>query len=526
MPTVREAVYELLRGWGMTTIFGNPGSNELPFLSDFPSDFRYVLGLHEGVVVGMADGYAQATGRTVLVNLHSAAGVGNAMGALVNARFGRSPLVVTAGQQARPMITLEALLTNVHATRLPEPLVKWSYEPPRAEDVPAAISRAVHTASLPPRGPVFVSVPLDDWSTDVDREQLELLRERRVDAPGVLEEGAVRRLARRIDRAENPVFVVGSEVDTGGAFQDAVRLAEKSRMPVWVAPSGYRCPFPTDHPCFRGVLPIGMKSLAECLRGHDLVLVAGAPVFRYHAYEPGRYLPPGASLIALTQDPEEAARAPFGEALLVDVPSALRQLAGAVSHSGRPEPEPLPRPAPAPQSLPLSPGAVYDVLDDVLPEGTIFVNESTVDKEIFWERVRMRQPGSYYFAAAGGLGFGMPAAVGVKMALPERPVVAVIGDGSAQYSIQALWSAANYGVPVTFVILRNESYAVLEWFGGVLGTGDVPGTELPGIDTTKLAGGYGVAARRVETTKELAAALKDALSSGAPDLIEVPVGRP
>ncbi len=149
-------------------MFGNPGSTELPMLHGFPDDFTYVLGLQEAVVVGMADGYAQASGGPTLVNLHTAPGVGNAMGAIFNAQANKSPLVITAGQQVRAMITLQANLTNRDATRLPHPFVKWSYEPPRAADVPLALGRATHMATLPPRGPVFVSVPMDDWGQEVD----------------------------------------------------------------------------------------------------------------------------------------------------------------------------------------------------------------------------------------------------------------------------------------------------------------------------------------------------------------------
>src|SRR6266571_4364133 len=170
MPTVREAAFELLRARGMTTIFGNPGSTELPMLADFPSDFTYVLGLQEAVVVGMADGFAQASGQLTHVNLHTAPGVGNAMGAIFNAQANKSPLVITAGQQARQLMTLQANLTNRDATRMPHPLVKWSYEPPRAEDVPHAIARAIHAASLPPKGPAFVSIPMDDWQAEVDAD--------------------------------------------------------------------------------------------------------------------------------------------------------------------------------------------------------------------------------------------------------------------------------------------------------------------------------------------------------------------
>ena len=168
MSTVREATYELFRAHGMTTMFGNPGSTELPMLREFPDDFRYVLGLQEAVVVGMADGYAQASGRPALVNLHTAPGVANAMGAIFNAQANHSPLVVTAGQQVRAAMTMQANLTNRDAAAMPHPLVKWSYEVPRAADVPAALGRAAHAASLAPKGPVFVSIPMDDWDAEVD----------------------------------------------------------------------------------------------------------------------------------------------------------------------------------------------------------------------------------------------------------------------------------------------------------------------------------------------------------------------
>src|ERR671937_3194362 len=170
MPTVREAAFELFRRKGMTTMFGNPGSTELPMLAEFPADFRYVLGLQEAVVVGMADGYAQASGRPTLVNLHTAPGVGNGMGAIFNAQANKAPLVITAGQQARSLMTLQANLTNRDAVRMPHPLVKWGYEPPRAEDVPHTLARAIHMASLPPKGPVFVSIPMDDWGAEVDAD--------------------------------------------------------------------------------------------------------------------------------------------------------------------------------------------------------------------------------------------------------------------------------------------------------------------------------------------------------------------
>src|SRR5919199_2046928 len=181
MATVREAVYELLRRRGMTTVFGNPGSTELPFLAEFPGDFRYVLGLQEATVVGVADGFAQASGRPALVNLHTAPGVGNAMGAIFNAQANKSPLLVTAGQQVRAHITMQANLTNRDATRVVHPFVKWSFEPPRAQDVPHALARAIHTASLPPKGPAFVSLPMDDWNLDADEAEAQIAIDRKVE---------------------------------------------------------------------------------------------------------------------------------------------------------------------------------------------------------------------------------------------------------------------------------------------------------------------------------------------------------
>ena len=507
----------------MTTMFGNPGSNELPFLNEFPSDFRYILGLHEGVVLAMADGYAQATRHPVLVSLHSAAGVGNAMGLLVNATISHTPLVLMAGQQTRSMMALEAQLTNVDATQLPRPLVKWSVEPPRPQDVPATLARAIHTAMLPPRGPVFVSVPFDDWAAAAENSD-ELLLARRVTAGIGVAGEVVERLAARLRAARNPVLVLGAEADTPDAFQAAARLAENSRMPVWIAPSPSRCPFPTSHPLFRGVLPFAIGRLSAQLAGHDLILVFGAPVFRYHEYAPGRYLPEGAQLIAVISDPAEASRAPIGEAIVADPQELLRQLTSLIAPSSRPPPPPKPAPERAATgAAPLSADTVFDVLNQTKPAEAVIVNESTSNLQSFWQRVGLERAQSFYFPAAGALGFGIPAAVGVQLAEPDRPVIGVIGDGSANFGITGLWSAAHYGVPATFVILRNDEYGVLKWFAGMLGVKALPGMDLPGIDYCAIAQGYGVRAVRVTSRDDLVAALAKSISSNSPSLIEVPI---
>ncbi|WP_458117365.1 benzoylformate decarboxylase [Arthrobacter sp. D2-10] len=522
MTTISEATYKLLRRNGITTVFGNPGSNELPFLADMPEDFRYILGLHEGVVTGMADGYAQATGVPSFVNLHAAAGTGNAMGALTNAFYSHSPLVITAGQQVRSTVGMEVMLANMDAPALPRPLVKWSSEPLAASDVVRTLGQAVHTAALAPRGPVYVSIPYDDWGQDAG-EADEHVQGRVVSQGGDLSLGQIRDLTDILAQAENPVLVLGPEVDATRANDSAVILAEKLGAPVWVAPSAPRCPFPTRHPNFRGLLPANVAGVTSSLEGHDLILVIGGPVFRYHQHAPGAFLPKGASLVHITSDPAEAARAPMGNAFVADIRSAVETLARIAPDSGRASLEPIPIP-PLPHSTDsrLNAEAVLDAIDAVAPEDAIYVNESTSTIASMWQRLSMTYPGSYYFAASGGLGFGMAAAVGVQLAEPQRQVIAVIGDGSANYGITALWTAAHEKIPVIYVILNNGTYGALRNFATRLGAEASPGLDVPGIDFCALAEGYGVQAHRTQTLEEFKAKLRDALNADAPVLLEVP----
>jgi benzoylformate decarboxylase len=523
MTTVREATYDLLREHGMTTVFGNPGSTELPFLSGFPTDFRYVLGLQEAIVVGMADGYAQASGRPTLVNLHTAPGVGNAMGALFNARENKSPLVVTAGQQVRAMMTMEALLTNRDATAMPRPVTKWNYEPPRPQDVPAALARATHVAATAPRGPVFVSIPMDDWGADSDEDATRHVVGRAVDGRPAPAPAAIADLAGRLGAASNPVLVAGPDIDASGAWDTAVALAERCRLPVWSSPASGsgRLGFPEDHPQFQGILPPAIAAVAQTLEGHDLVVVAGAAVFTYYPYIPGPVLPEGTSLVQLTSDPDEAARAPAGDAILGDVALALSALLEQVPEADRPLPPARPAPEPAPDSDPITATAAATALGEVFPANGIIVNEAPSSVLAFRNQVRLSRPGSYFFGAGGGLGYGLPAAVGVQLAQPERPVVAVIGDGSMQYAIAALWSAVAHEVPLTVLVLRNEEYAILKWFAEFEGEMGAPGLDVAGLDSVAIASGYGMRARRVEGSDDLRSALADAIASNAPELIEV-----
>ncbi|MBB5118278.1 hypothetical protein AF335_30390 [Streptomyces eurocidicus] len=533
MTTVRAAVFELLRARGVTTVFGNPGSTELPFLRDFPDDFRYVLGLQEAVAVGMADGHAQATGTTALVNLHTAPGVGNAMGAVVNAAANHTPMVITAGQQVRAMMTMEALLTNVDATTLPRPAVKWAYEPPRPQDVPAALARAFHLAETAPRGPVFLSLPMDDFDVELDEAEAAAARHaagRRVTDETAAAGPAVAALAARLAAARNPVLVTGGSVDAEGAWDAAVALAERRGMPVWASPIEGRVGFPEDHRLYRGVLPPALAPLAATLQGHDLVLVVGAPVFRYYPYVPGPVLPEGTGLALLTSDPGEAARAPVGDALVAGLRPTLERLTELLDKSEAPGDgpgtgaEPAEQAGAEPDTEPMSARTALAAVASAAPPETLWVNESPSNLQIFREFVRIDRPGSFLTTAGGGLGFGLAAAVGAQLGRPERPVVALVGDGSAQYAITALWTAAAYRAPVTFVIPANGEYAILKWFGRFENTPGVPGLDLPGLDLCALARGYGVTAHRATDAAHLAELVAAATAAtDGPVLIEAPI---
>ncbi len=526
MPTVQEATFELFRAHGMTTIFGNPGSTELPMLRDFPDDFRYILGLQELAVVGMADGFAQASGRATHVNLHTAPGVGNAVGGIFNAQANKAPLVITAGQQVRAHIAIEANLTNRDALVGPEPYVKWSHEPARAEDVPYAIGRAIHEASQPPRGPAFVSVPMDDWGAEADPDVARNVLARSVTGRTAPDPAALEALARRIEAAANPVLVAGPDIDASGGFEAAVRLAERQRLPVWASPvtGGSRLGFPESHPAYQGSLPPAIGAISEALKGRDLIVVAGSSVFPYYPFIPGPFLPDGAALVLLTADPGEAARAPMGEAIVGDVGLALQTLAELVGDSERAAPEPLAQPGDPPHADPMSGSEAMAALRDAWPEDGIVVLESPSATNALRNRLRLSRPGSYYFCASGGLGFGIAAAVGVQLAQPDRPVVCVLGEGSAQYGITALWTAAAYKVPVTFFVLRNDEYMILKWFATFEQASGVPGLDLPGLDTAAVARAYGVQSADASGREQVADALREAIADRQrPRVVQAPV---
>ncbi|HTZ85870.1 MAG TPA: benzoylformate decarboxylase [Solirubrobacteraceae bacterium] len=534
MTSVREASLELFRRHGMTTIFGNPGSTELPMLGPLPEDFRYVLGLQEAVAVGMADGFAQASGKVTHVNLHTAPGVGNGIGAIFNARANRAPLLVTAGQQARSLITMQANLTNRDAAEIPRPYVKYSHEPPRAADVPFALAQAIYNASLPPAGPAFVSIPMDDWLREIEPVDYVSHTARSVAGRAQPSPQRIAELAERLRHAKRPVFVAGPDIDASpGGWDAAIELVESQRLPVWASPptGGSRIGFPENHPAFQGMLPPAVAPLAQALAEHDFVLVAGSSVFPYYPNIPGEFLAAGTALVAITCDPDEAARAPIGEAIVADVGLTLRALADQLSEPAAEREQPPLRAElePFPPGEQISGGEVHAVLADLFPRDGVIVLESPSSTAALRNQLRLSQPGSYYFSASGGLGFGLAAAVGVQLAQPERQVVCVLGEGSAQYAITGFWSAAAYNVPVKFLVLRNREYSILKWFAMLEEVSGAPALDLPALDVAATAESYGVPSRTIAAAEreaagdELHAALTDALAAEGPRLVQIDV---
>jgi benzoylformate decarboxylase len=523
--TVRESVFALLREFGLTTVFGNPGSTELPMFRDFPADFRYVLGLQESVVVALADGFAQARGQAALVNLHSAIGVGHALGSIFTAFRNQTPLIITAGQQARSILPFGPFLYSERAAEFPKPYVKWSNEPARAADVPAAIAHACYVAMQPPRGPTLVSIPVDDW----DRASAPIAA-RRVSTLVAGDPQLLHEAAAVLASATQPLIVVGPSVARDDAWDETIALAERHEAPVWVSPMSPRNSFPENHRLFAGFLPADRAAIVQRLTGSDLILVLGAPVFTYHVEGDGPHIPPGARLVQLTDDPAAAARSPIGTSIITHLKLGVASLLahdGAstdVKRTARAPPAILPRPKALPRGR-LTDAYLLQQIAALRPSGSIVVEEAPSSRGALHDHLPIIERDSFYTCASGGLGHGLPAAVGVALAKPDRKVIALLGDGSAMYAEQGLWTAAQLGVPVAFIIINNASYRALEEFGRHFGISTLPGVRLPQLDFCALARGHGVESLKVENSEALDAALRKVFAANIPMLLEVCVVR-
>ncbi|TQN31138.1 benzoylformate decarboxylase [Haloactinospora alba] len=507
--TIRDATVDVLRGLGLTTVFANPGSTEVPFLTDLPTDLRFVLALHEGSVVGMATGWAVARDRPALVQLHTTAGLGNAVGALATARVNRAPLVVLVGQQDRRHLDLEPFLTG----RLRD--LAGSYpvrveEPVTAQEVPAAVARAHHTAA-DARGPALVIVPMDDWSEPCDEERVHAAAGTVVRAQEA-DSSRLAGVAGLLDTAENPALVAGAGTDTEEGWAALTALAEHLGARVFQESFGARAGFPQDHPLYAGVLPADRPGLRDAFADHDVVLAAGAPVFRQYPYTSGPLVPAGTRVALLTDDPEEAYRSPVETAVVAPVASAVR---GILERTARRTGPPRTRggessPAPPGENEPLSPSHVLAALAQRASPETVFVEETPSSRPEMHRLIPARRPLGFVSAAMGGLGFALPAATGIRMADPERPVIAVVGDGSSMYAVQALWSAARYSAGVLFVVLSNGGYAVMDRLAEQQG-GTPSWPSFPDVSVAGVARELGCPAHCVDTYAGLVTELDEAV---------------
>ncbi|WP_433497620.1 thiamine pyrophosphate-binding protein [Sphaerimonospora sp. CA-214678] len=525
MTTVSDAVFDVLRRTGMTTIFSNPGSTEIPMLAGLPGDLDFVLALHEGSVVGMATGWAIAHGRPAVALLHTTAGLGNAVSAIATARVNRAPVVVVVGQQDRRHLALEPFLAGrLHGLAGDYPV--WTDHPLRAQDVPGAIARARHEA-VTGRGPALVIVPMDDWSAEwdgtVEAAPATVMR------PVAVDERDLAPLASLIAAADSPALVVGAGADSAEAWAALTSLVERLGCPVWQESFGARAGFPQDHPRFAGFLPADRSGLRATLRGHDVVLVVGAAAFRQYPYEPGPLVDPGTRIAVVSDDPAEVHRSPAELAMLADPAAACARLAALVP--GRAPAPPVFRaptpPVPARAGEPLRAAHVLHELAVRLPPEAIVVEETPSSRPDLHRLLRARRPLGFVSAAMGGLGFALPATVGLRMALPHRPVVGVVGDGSSIYGIQALWSAAHYRVGALFVVLANGRYAIMDRLAEKNGAGKAPWPAFTEVSLSAMARSLGCPAIRLDSHADLLAALDEVVptlgSRTEPLLLDVAV---
>ncbi len=545
--TGRRLFLELLKQEGVKVLFGNPGTTELPLMEALAGEdeLRYVLALQESVVMAMADGYARATRGIAACNVHVAPGLGNAMGMLFDAQKAGSPILVTAGQQAQGFGITEP---NLYA-ELPEiaaHMTKYAVEARSVRDLPVLLHRAVKTALAPPSGPVFVSLPVDVMNAEAD---VALGAPSRIAPHGPADPAEVARAAALMAGCERPVIIAGDAIDQCGGAAALIAFAEALGAPVYLEGETSTLPFPPAHPLFRGpIIRLG-SAIRRILDQHDLLFSAGADLFTLSLPPEIDPVPPGLAIVHLDTDPWQlgknfpTASALLGDPLttlpaLTDALHARLDVAGAARRDARRAATEAAiaadfaaldaRATAEADRSPVSPLALMQAVGRHLPENAVVVDETISSGAGLFQFLRRAAPGSLFGMRGGGIGWGLPAAVGVQLGLPDRRVVALVGDGSAMYSIQALWTAAHEKIPVIFVIINNKSYRILKQRaaasrGAAAQTGRYVGMELsePAISFTGLAASMGVPAVAVNTIADFVEALKLGLASDHPLLIEV-----
>ena len=544
--TGRSPFLALMRGEGVTTMFGNPGTTELPIMHALTEqkDIGYVLGLQEAIVIAMADGFARASGQLVACNVHVAPGLGNAIGAIYTANLSGTAMIVTAGQQEQGHGLTEPLL---YAPLVPiaTPVVKWATEVNRIEDLPRILHRAAKIAQTAPTGPVFISLPGDILNSEA---ALDLGEPTHVETRARPSDAVLEVLARRLLAAKNPMIMAGSELVSSDALAEAARLAEILGAPVFQQSVQHGAHFPSEHPAFMGALSRSQPQVRQILAPHDLIVSLGAEVLTMSVYNPVDPLPPDTKLVQIgLRDWEMGKNWPADMAVRADLKETLLVLNPLLEKIGGPERAATARAALAalaPRNwsaqrvakrqaaaakagqTPIAPEWLMMRLAETLPRNAIIVDEGLTSATALLSFYPFRDRHSYFGNVSGGIGWGIAAAVGIQKAQPTRRVVAVIGDGSAMYSVQALWSAAHYKLPVTYIICNNGGYRILKQRLKSFHGNDKPiGMDFrdPPIDMTGLATSLGVRAERVTTGAQFDAALKASLAGAAPSVIEVMV---
>lgn len=541
--TGRRAFIQLLLDEGVTHLFGNPGTTELAIMEVVPEfpQLEFVLGLQESVVVAMADGFCRASGRLAAANVHVMPGLGNAMGALYNAKFSGSPVILTAGQQEQGHGLLEPMLYEP-LVPVAQPLVKWAVEVTRAADLPRILHRAAKIALTPPTGPVFLSLPGDVLDETVE---MDLGRPVRVDAQTRPSDAVLQRISGMLLEAKRPAILAGQELATREAFAEAGELAELLGAAVYASSIPYSAQFPTDHPAFMGAFTRAQKQVRSALEAHDLLLVLGADLLRMSVYSAVEPLPPELPVIHISERAHELGKNYRTDiAVEADVKQTLHALlpllrARADSAAAAARVAELKKRNWSAQrdkarieamlsaeTKPIDPQYLMLRFTEMLPRDAVVVDEGLVSTYPLPKLLPLRGTQDYYGLASGGLGFAVPGAVGISMALPGRPIAVISGDGAAMYGIQGLWTAAHHELPITYVIANNRGYRIIkERLVSFRKTDKFTGMDIrqPEIDFVSLAASLGLAARRVTDPQDIAPALREAFARGKPNLLDVRV---
>ncbi|MGI8982440.1 MAG: thiamine pyrophosphate-binding protein [Pirellulaceae bacterium] len=556
-----QSFLDLLADFGVKHIFGNPGTTELPLNDALVTDrrIRYILGLQEVPVMAMADGFAMASGSLGVVNLHISCGLGNAMGMLYNAYREGTPLLVTAGQQDRRLRFEEPILWG-DMVAVARPWTKWAAEVERVEDLPSAIRRAVQTALTPPTGPVFLSIPVDVQMEEVGSNRLQPVNEpirlpdSRIRPP--LE--AIQKAAEVLALAKNPAILAGSRVTERGAMTELGIVADLLGAPV-ITESGTthgRLAFPSDHPLNGQGLPLWSPEVRERLAEHDVLLVVGMDLLRQYVYfEPSRAIPEHIRLVQIDENPWQLGKNyPVEVGVIGDTRESLLELfhqlnqlmdreqknAAMQRHVQWTQKHSAAREQFRAQVesqrgiRPLTPLGLMGALADILPPDVAVIEEAVTTTNTTFERLGVLKNTTGYFGHRGwALGWGLGVSIGVKLAWPDRPVLALLGEGAAMYGIQGLWTAAKYKIPVVFVICNNAQYQILKIGARGLNlpqaqAGNFEGMDLvaPEIDFVSLARSLGVPARRIEDPADLCSSITAAWQANSgPVLFDVPISR-